>query len=230
MIAHQWRQPLSAISSTSIDMKVKLELEMFDLTDKEDRDRCHSYFLDSLDSIEKFIQGLTHTIDDFRDFYKQNKELESCSILIPVKRTLSMVKASFSSQNIKIIENLDELKNINMYPNEIVQVILNIVKNAQDNFKEKDIKEAVITITSKNIKDGVVLEISDNGGGIPKNIIDNIFDPYFSTKKKKNGTGLGLYMSKMIIEKHHNGIITAENIDDGVLFKVKLFNKPEFDS
>ncbi len=100
----------------------------------------------------------------------------------------------------------------------MMQVILNIFKNAEDNFRDKKITDAKITIrTFKNS-----LFICDNGGGIPKDIMPNIFDPYFSTKDEKNGTGLGLYMSKTIVEEHHNGTLHVENTDKGVCFIISL--------
>ena len=100
----------------------------------------------------------------------------------------------------------------------MIQVVLNILKNAEDNFLEKDIKEAYIKITTND----KVISICDNGGGISDDIIDKIFDPYFSTKDEKNGTGLGLYMSKRIVEEHHKAKLKVENTDDGVCFKIEL--------
>ena len=135
---------------------------------------------------------------------------------------MKIIEPSFSSIGTDIFENLDVDNNIEIYANEIVQVFLNILKNSHDNFVEKNISDSKIYIKSKNISSGVVVEISDNGGGIEHNIIDKIFDTYFSTKKGKNGTGLGLYMSKMIIEEHHYGRLYVENKDDGVCFSIEL--------
>ena len=100
-----------------------------------------------------------------------------------------------------------------------MQVILNILQNSYDNFTEQQIKDPYIIIKTE----GKCIYICDNGEGIPENIIDNIFDPYFSTKVQKNGTGLGLYMSKTIVEEHHNGILSVENKDHGACFKITLF-------
>jgi len=128
------------------------------------------------------------------------------------------MRNSLKLDNIKLIEEYGDNTKLSMIDNEVIQVILNIVKNAQDNFAEKKIKKPHIKITSQDN----TLYICDNGGGIPTNIIEKIFDPYFSTKHEKNGTGLGLYMSKTIIEDHHKGMLNAYNQDDGVCFSITL--------
>ena len=112
---------------------------------------------------------------------------------------------------------------VKIHNNEFMQVILNILKNAEDNFREKKIKDPKITILCDcTIDDKIILEIYDNGGGIPEDVLLKIFDPYFSTKSEKNGTGLGLYMSKTIIEEHHNGKLNVENKDNGVCFRIEI--------
>ena len=224
MIAHQWRQPLSAISSTSIDLNLKLELENFDLEQSRQREEFKAYFIEKLQSIDSYVQSLTYTIDDFRNFYKPNKKRELTLFNVPTKKALSIMKGSILSDGIEIIElctNCD--KKVNIYSNEMMQVILNILKNSQDNFRDKKIKQPRITIACEcAIDDKITLNILDNGGGIPENIIENIFDPYFSTKDEKNGTGLGLYMSKIIIENHHNGKLKVKNTNEGVCFTIEL--------
>lgn len=225
MIAHQWRQPLGSISSTSIDMNLKLQFEEFDLAQKEERDKCRSYFGDNLGKIDNYVQNLTSTIDDFRNFYKPDKESISALIHAPVSRALNIMGDTFKADGIKIIKNYRCKNEIAMHENELMQVILNILKNAQDNFKDKKIQDARIMIDTYDIPDGARLEICDNGGGIPEDILQKIFDPYFSTKDEKNGTGLGLYMSKTIVETHHNGKFYAENRDSGVCFFLDMKRK-----
>ena len=223
MIAHQWRQPLGAISSTSIDLSMKMELETFDLKEEQGREECQDYFVNGLGEINGFVQNLTNTIDDFRNFYKPNKKSALISVREPIQKALNIVKPSFVSEGIEIVESCTCDKSADMFSNEIMQVILNILKNAQDNFNEKAIKNPKITITSEcNLGNTNTLKIADNGGGIAEDIIHKIFDPYFSTKSEKNGSGLGLYMSKIIIEDHHNGTLTAQNRDDGVCFTIEL--------
>ena len=104
-----------------------------------------------------------------------------------------------------------------------MQVVLNILKNSQDNFKEKNIKDPKIIISCNcSVSDKISIMLCDNGGGVSEDVIENIFDPYFSTKSEKNGTGLGLYMSKIIVEDHHNGSLKVKNMDGGVCFTIEI--------
>ncbi|WP_229855198.1 sensor histidine kinase [Candidatus Sulfurimonas marisnigri] len=225
MIAHQWRQPLGAISATSINLRMRIMLEAFDLNKEEGRKECQAYFTDGLKDIEIFTQSLTTTIDDFKNFYKPNKQADLVSFYEPVSKALNIIRGSLISDGIEIVEPCITCNNkrAKIYTNELMQVILNILKNAQDNFKEKKIKDPEITITCKcDSDDKIILDICDNGGGIPEEIIDKIFDPYFSTKNELNGTGLGLYMSKTIVEEHHNGNLLVNNSKDGVCFTIEL--------
>lgn len=225
MIAHQWRQPLAAISSTSIDLNMKLELELFDLKTSEGREEARNYLKHSLEQIDSFVHTLTTTIDDFRNFYKPDKDMEISIINLPVQKAFEIFESSLNSNAIKVIQEYKSKVELTLYSNELMQVVLNILKNSQDNFLEKYTSKAQITIKTFDTKTLSVIEICDNGGGISKDLIEKIFDPYFSTKNNKNGTGLGLYMSKIIVEEHHNGKITVQNIKNGVCFKIKLFKK-----
>ena len=218
MIAHQWRQPLAAISSTAIDMKIQSEFELFDLEQKEEAKKYETYINDGLDSINELVINLTTTIDDFRNFYKPNKKVLSLKLEDVVEKSLNIMKSSLGNHNIKIIKEYNSKEDIELYDNEIMQVILNILTNAKDNLQEKHIKDSYIKIITENR----TISICDNGGGISEDIIEKIFDPYFSTKDEKNGTGLGLYMSKIIVEEHHNGILSVKNTDDGVYFTIEL--------
>ena len=213
MIAHQWRQPLGAISASVIDIKMKIELESLKLEDSDEK-----YVLNQMNHIDLYTQNLSTTIDDFRNFYKPNKKLATIKLEEICIKSLAIVKTSIINSNIDVIEEYSSNKTLELYTNEMIQVILNILKNAQDNFLEKDIKEPYIKITTNDN----VLSICDNGGGIPNNIIDKIFNPYFSTRDDKNGTGLGLYMSKLIVEEHHNATLDAVNTVDGVCFKIEF--------
>ncbi|NOQ31075.1 MAG: hypothetical protein GQ570_08145 [Helicobacteraceae bacterium] len=231
MIAHQWRQPLSAISATSIDMNMQIELKSYNLEKEDERDKFLKYMQNSLNGIDSFVSNLTTTIDDFRNFYKPNKVAEVVSITDPIRTALHIVKPILIASNIKVVENFDSHIDMKLHKNELVQVYLNLLKNAQDNFQEKDLNNAEIIIYTKDITDGVEIKVCDNGGGIEEELLEKIFDPYFSTKEDKNGTGLGLYMSKTIVEEHHNGALSVENLKDknslnsGVCFKVVLLNK-----
>ena len=221
MIAHQWRQPLNAISSVSINLQMKLMLNSFNLAKEEDRQECFSYFNTSLEDIGNLVQNLSSTIDDFRNFYKPNKKRVLTTLENVISKALEIIKSSLINDNIDIIYNYNSQSQLYLYDNEVVQVILSILKNAQDNFKEKKVKNAQIRITTENN----MFSISDNGGGVPNEVIDKIFIPYFSTKHAMNGTGLGLYMSKIIIEDHSKGSITVENTEVGAKFIVKFPDK-----
>ncbi len=214
MIAHQWRQPLAAISSTSGSMELKASL------DKLDKDKA----IELSRNISMYSQHLSETIDDFREFFKINKEKKDVSYTELIDCALNIVEDSIINKNIKIVKKINCEYKFNTYPNEIKQVILNLIKNAEDILIEKDVKDPTITIEtscSVNCVDSI-LKIYDNGGGIPEELIDKIFDPYFSTKSKKDGTGLGLYMSKTIIEEHCGGALTAYNSKDGAVFTITL--------
>jgi len=218
MIAHQWRQPLSAISSTSINLQLKLELNDFDLDSKEGLNETREYFIHSLEKINTFVQDLSTTINDFRHFYKPDKQKVSTTIETVVTKSLNIIKASLQNDNIKIIEEYQNHDKVKLHDSEMMHVVLNILKNAQDNFRERTSQNPYIKITIKER----FFSICDNGGGIPDDILDKIFEPYFSTKNERNGTGLGLYMSKTIVHEHHNGILSVKNTEDGVCFAIQL--------
>ena len=222
MIAHQWRQPLGAISATYIDLKMKLELEKYDLENEQGRENCKKYFNEGLDHIETLTHGLTTTIDDFKNFYKPNKIRNLVDIYVPINKALQIMDASLKASNIVIEKEYHSKNIIGMLDSEVMQVILNILKNAQDHFKTNKVQNSKIKIVTEDIELGIKMNIIDNAGGIQNEIVDKIFDPYFSTKSSKNGTGLGLYMSKVIILEHHNGNISVENRDNGACFCIEL--------
>ena len=208
MIAHQWRQPLTAINSTSIFLELKANLGELknDMVIKQSQ------------NISKYTQHLSETIDDFRNFYKPNKEIVTIKLEDVFLKSLQIINASLISDKIDVVHEFNSDVEVNIYANEMMQVILNILKNAQDNFLEKEIKNPQIVIKTKDTS----ISISDNGGGIKNEIIDKIFDPYFSTKDEKNGTGLGLYMSKTIVEEHHKGTLHVENKNNGTSFTIEI--------
>jgi len=223
MIAHQWRQPLGAISISAASMKMNLMLDYYDFSSEEGIKSCKDSFQESLSNIEAFTQTLSQTIDDFRYFYKPNKKPLLTTIDKPVKKALETIETHLSCHGTYVEKSFESTKELNLYDSEIMQVVMNILKNAQDNFLEKNIKNTSVKIVTYDTEDGVALEVCDNGGGIKKDVLDKIFEPYFSTKSDKNGTGLGLYMSKMIIEENHKGKLIVSNKDDGVCFLIELF-------
>ena len=209
MIAHQWRQPLSAITAASGAIIIKARLK------KLDNDTA----LELSNKIQNFSQHLSKTIDDFRDFFKTNKKKTKTNFKKIVNDVLDIIQNSLTNKNIKLSVNVASSNDFIAYENELKQVLLNLIKNAEDALIDKKIDKPKIVI---NIYDNK-LTIKDNAGGIRDEIIDKIFDPYFSTKTKKDGTGLGLYMSKTIVEEHCKGTLSVRNVTfkdkNGKIFK-----------
>ncbi|AXH13769.1 hypothetical protein CP985_13875 [Malaciobacter mytili LMG 24559] len=215
-IAHQWRQPLSVITTSASSVKIHKEMET--LTDE---------FLDEvLDAIVKSGNHLSQTIDDFRDFFKPDKEKVEFNIAITYKKALFLVSSKLKNREIKIIENIKDIK-LYGFDNELIQVIMNLINNARDALEEKKIEYKLIFIDIyKDEENNAVLKILDNAGGIPVNIIGKIFDPYFTTKHKSLGTGIGLYMCEEILVKHMNGQIRVKNKE--YEYKNKQYKGAEF--
>ena len=207
-IAHQWRQPLSLITTCASGIKLEKE---FGVSSVESE-------VAKLDTIIQSSNYLSKTIDDFRNFFKPNKEKKYFSVMEMLEQSITLISASFNFHYIKINKNFDEVSDVNGYPNEFSQAVLNILSNAKDAIIDKNIENPYINVSIYENKDFVFLEIEDNAKGIAPEIISKIFDPYFTTKEKKQGTGIGLYMSKMIIEKNMNGKLSIENTVNGAKF------------
>ncbi|RXJ83027.1 sensor histidine kinase [Arcobacter cloacae] len=202
-IAHQWRQPLSSISTSATGMKLQKELNI--LEDKN--------LIDGLEQINKSVQYLSETIDDFRNFYKPNKNKTEFHILDTVDKVINLINSQFNSNGIKIIKSGENIK-INTYENELIQVIINLLNNARDELIKKDFEDEkliFIDVYTKNEK--LFLEIKDNAKGVSTQIIDKIFEAYFTTKNDIEGTGIGLYMSNEIITKSMKGKISVSNVE-----------------
>ncbi len=212
MIAHQWRQPLSAINATSISINLKARFD--DLNNKD--------VIAKTDKISDYSQNLSNTINDFRNLFISNKKREWTDFTELVKNILSIIEVSIINQNIELILDLNCKKRFEIYPNEMKQVILNLIQNAQEVLLSRRVENPFIKISTYEKGEKYILEISDNGGGVKKEIIEDIFHPYFSTKSKKNGMGLGLYMCNAIIEEHCKGKLTLSNSKDGAVFRVIL--------
>ena len=212
MIAHQWRQPLTAISSLAGTLQIKIAMNTYE----------KDFFNERLKEVSSFSQHLSSTIEDFRNFFQLNKEKNIFNLQLTINKALKLNDSLFKRENISVETHLDSGLEIKSFENELIQVFLNIFKNSQDALVEKNIQEPKIIINlfedaDKNIK----ITIEDNAGGVPNEIATKIFEPYFSTKSK-NGTGLGLYMSKTIIEEHCNGDLFFNNTDVGACFTILL--------
>ncbi|SKB80445.1 PAS domain S-box protein [Malaciobacter marinus] len=200
-IAHQWRQPLSVITTSA--SSVRIHKEMGTLSDD---------FLDEvLDAIVKSGNHLSQTIDDFRDFFKPDKEKVRFNIKNTYKKALFLVSSKLKNREIDIIENIEDI-DLYGFDNELVQVIMNLINNARDALEESSLEYKYIFIDIyKDKENNIILKICDNAGGIPVNVIGKIFEPYFTTKHKSLGTGIGLYMCEEILVKHMNGEISVKN-------------------
>ena len=212
MIAHQWRQPLASISSISSTLRLDIMMDNYN----------SDFFQKRLGSIDELSQYLSSTINDFRGFFKEDKKTELASISDIIDATLKIIGSTLQTQSINIIMNITTSQEVATYTNEIKQVILNILKNAQDALIENKIEDRTVFIDGYEQDNSIYITIEDNAGGIPDEIIKNIFDPYFSTKKKKDGTGLGLYMSKTIVEEHCKGKLSVANGTNGAQFTISL--------
>ncbi|WP_345976888.1 cache domain-containing protein [Sulfurimonas sp. HSL3-7] len=215
MIAHQWRQPLNQISY--VLMNIEAAYEYKELTPQ--------YMDDKVKEGTKILEYMSHTIDDFKNFFKPDKERTEEQISEIVDHTIGLIKKSLESQKIALEIKVRKDTSLLVYRNELMQVLLNILTNAKDALSESCPSEPKIEILVDADERAVCIEICDNGGGIDQTVMDKIFEPYFSTKGAKSGTGLGLYMSKTIVEEHLNGKIRVYNTDIGVCFELRL-NKP----
>lgn len=212
MIAHQWRQPLSIISMVVNNMMIDIELGELDSAS------CRA----SGEEIDSQVDYLSKTIEDFRDFFRPDKESEETRVSDVLNEAYAMMSASFNHHGI-VMSIIDHSHNtVFIHSRELLQVLINILKNAKEAMIMNDILEKNIDVVIEDDKDSVVTRICDSGGGISDEIIALVFDPYFSTKDEKTGTGLGLYMSKTIVEKHLKGTISVHNSPKGACFTIRL--------
>ena len=212
MIAHQWRQPLNQASY--VLMNIESAYEYNELT-KE-------YLESKIKEGNELLEFMSMTIDDFKNYFAPDKSKELVAVDAVIKTAISLIKKSLESDGVEIMYAFKSTTKISLYKNEFIQVVLNLLKNSKDVFQEKEILDSKIMIRTYEKNSKVLIEFIDNGGGIDAKIIEKIFDPYFSTKESKNGTGLGLYMSKMIIEGHLHATIKVENRDDGACFSIAI--------
>ena len=212
-IAHQWRQPLNSIGVTMM----KLELS-------SDNDKLTKEMVtDTIDKTNSIVSHMSKTIDDFRNFFSPTKRKSEFLIRDNIESILSLIIPQLTVHNISI--NIIGNRDIKVfgYENELKQVLINIVSNAKDAIVNNNIDvDGLIKIDIVSDEENLTIKISDNAGGIPSTIKDKIFDPYFTTKFKSQGTGLGLYMSKIIIEKNMKGSLAVQNDNDGAVFKIQI--------
>jgi len=212
MIAHQWKQPLNVLSILNQSMILKHSSGELD-------DKYINYLYENTN---QQISQMSTTIDDFRNFFKPMKEKTNFSVNKMILNTINIVNPAFKKNNITIDFKNGEEMFFEGYSNELSQAIINIINNAKDALIEKEIEKKIINITLTKDNENLIINIIDNAKGIDKEVIDNIFKPYVSTKDENTGTGLGLYISKIIIEEHMHGSIFVSNVDDGAKFSIIL--------
>lgn len=215
-IAHQWKQPLNMISLSSGVIKINQEVE--DFSSPEDINRA-------IDNIDNSVKYLSTTIDDFRNFFRPDKEKSFFYIEEAISRTTKLVSSQFKNNEIEIIEEIDKVE-VHGFKNEFCQVLINLLKNAKDELiKLDENSKRLVFIKAYEESKNIVIDIKDSAGGVPAEIMDKIFEPYFTTKKDSEGTGIGLYMSKQIIEgmEGHIEVMNEEFEYEGKSYKGALF-------
>ncbi|WP_060826345.1 sensor histidine kinase [Sulfurospirillum cavolei] len=211
-IAHQWRQPLGEINALLMIIQVRRHFEDF----------TEEFLNAKIEECNRITEYMSNTISDFQNFFKPSKAKEIFDVTHACERASSILQASLKYHSIEFRLEKSEGAQVLGYPNEFAQAILNVLSNAKDVLIERQIEAPYIAMSVKNGKRYTLIKIEDNGGGIAAEHIERIFEPYFTTKHAKQGTGIGLYMTKMIIENNMNGIINVSNTQDGALFTIKL--------
>lgn len=211
-IAHQWRQPLSEVNA--ILMSIQAQKENNDLDDEA--------FFKGFEECDTILAHMSNTISDFQNFFKPSKSKCKFSLQEACKSASFIIESSLKYNQIHYEMNFVQNSEVFGYPREFSQAILNILSNAKDILLERKIKNPYIKLTLLRGEKYALIKIQDNGGGIQGEIIDSIFEPYFTTKHASRGTGIGLYMSKIIIEANMQGYLNAKNTEEGALFIIKL--------
>ncbi|MGB5793050.1 ATP-binding protein, partial [Poseidonibacter sp.] len=211
-IAHQWRQPLAQINSSVLLVDVSLAKNNINDTMIEEK----------LLEIESLTAYMSKTIDDFKNFFNPDKQKSVFAVEDAIKKSLDIVKGSVSTHRISIDIDIDKELKCHCYLDELQQVILTLLNNGIDALTLKSIKEPKISIKAHQKDKSIIIDIQDNAGGVPEDIINKIFEPYFTTKHQSQGTGLGLYMAKMITESGLDGTLSVKNRFDGACFTIQL--------
>jgi len=207
-IAHQWRQPLNALG-----------LVLGNLQDAQRfNELTQDYLAQQVEEGWRYIQNMSHTINDFRNFFCPDKDKEVFNLKNAIHDAITLVEASFKAHCIELIVDAPHDVYMRGFPNEYAQVLLNLMTNAKEAILVKGCNDGKITLTLRQVEKVAQLNVTDNGGGIREEILPRLFEPYFSTKE--TGTGIGLYMSKMIIENSMNGQISVKNVSNGAEFSI----------
>ena len=213
-IAHQWRQPLNSLSA----------LHTVLLMDYNDNGKlAQEEIIEFKEESSQYIHKMSSTIDDFRNFFSPTKEKELFVVSDAIKESIKFVKDSYLDNNVKLIDRTqDRDTKLCSYKNELMQVIMILLNNSRDAVVVNNVVNPEVIVDFLEQNKEIKICIKDNGGGINSDIMDRIFEPYFTTKFKSHGTGVGLYMSKMIIEDSIGGKLSIENFENGVLASLTL--------
>jgi C4-dicarboxylate-specific signal transduction histidine kinase len=211
-IAHQWRQPLNNIAICIQTLQFLHQHQ--ELTEEE--------LNQQIETVMDLLTYMSHTIDDFRKFFREDREAQEFVLREVVERSLNLIRAALASSDIQVTVEGDESVRAVGHPNEYSHALMNILHNARDILLERKVSNPRIRIAIKSEEGHTVVTVQDNGGGIPDAILPQIFDPYFTTKGPAVGTGIGLYMARTLIERNMGGRLTARNVDGGAEFRVEL--------
>jgi len=212
-ITHQWKQPLSRITSITsllefkIDKKAKIPIK--ELSEKISQINSNTIFL-------------SDTINDFKDFFNPNIVVNECDIALIIQRAIELSIDDTMTKEITISTDLNFTKKVNIHKNELLHIILNILQNSKEAFKRGEHEIKIIKIIGYMQDKKIYIDIIDNAGGIDKESLPFIFNEHYTTKEKKSGSGIGLYLSKIILENHLKGSIEVKNINGGAMFRIIL--------
>lgn len=216
-IAHQWKQPISVILMSNSLLKINRENKGFSTDDDIDN---------AISGIDNSVKNLTQTIDDFRDFFNPNKERDLFKINNAISETLKLISSQFKNNNIEIIQSVDDIELFGSQ-NELQQILINLLKNSKEELVKKDKEKKRLVFINFYIENEIVMiKVKDNADGIPKDIIEKVFDSYFTTKEKDGGSGIGLYICKQIVENSMKGSITVSTVK--YEYENEIYNGAEF--
>lgn len=208
-IAHQWRQPLTELSLAMFNIKKALQ--------NSNEEDVNKFYLES----KHIIKNMSETIDDFTNFFSPDKEKYYFNISESIKESLVLLENMINDEMITIKTDFEDIEVLGI-TNELTQVIINLINNSKDAFIHNSILLREIVITTKKENSFAVIEVQDNAGGIAKENLEKIFEPYFTTKHKSRGTGLGLFMSKMICEQGLGGTLDVKSKKNTTTFSIKI--------
>ena len=211
-IAHQWRQPLNMLGLLAQELPMNYKMGVF----------TKELLEANVAKTMKIIKQMSQTIEDFRNFTRPDREKIDFMVVPVIAKTLSLLEEGFKAHSIKTVVEQEDDPIISGYPNEYSQVLLNILINARDAFVARKVDSPSIVIRVFRENGRTVVTVTDNAGGIAPEIIDKIFEPYFTTKGPEQGTGIGLFMSKTIIEKNMKGVLSACNTGSGAQFRIEV--------